>query len=105
MDILDDMGVSKLSAKVFSKVNYSFNVFHGLCYTDLTCFLSTMAICKTTIEKCTAEFLIPYAKLNIKLNYQMNEHQTLGYGSEFWISKICNVLKKKSLLLKKAAFI
>jgi len=26
MDILDDMGVSKLSAKVFSKVNYSFNV-------------------------------------------------------------------------------
>jgi len=26
MDILDDMGVSKLSAKDFSKVNYSFNV-------------------------------------------------------------------------------
>jgi len=25
MDILDDMGVSKLSAKVFLKVNYSFN--------------------------------------------------------------------------------
>jgi len=25
MDILDDMGVSKLSAKVFFKVNYSFN--------------------------------------------------------------------------------
>jgi len=24
MDILDDMGVSKLSAKVFWKVNYSF---------------------------------------------------------------------------------
>jgi len=24
MDILDDMGVSKLSTKVFSKVNYSF---------------------------------------------------------------------------------
>jgi len=24
MDILDDMGVSKLSAKVFLKVNYSF---------------------------------------------------------------------------------
>jgi len=24
MDILDDMGVSKLSANVFSKVNYSF---------------------------------------------------------------------------------
>jgi len=26
MDILDDMRVSKLSAKVFSKVKYSFNV-------------------------------------------------------------------------------
>jgi len=26
MDILDDMGVSKLSAKVFLKVNYSFNI-------------------------------------------------------------------------------
>jgi len=25
MDILDDMGVGKLSAKVFLKVNYSFN--------------------------------------------------------------------------------
>jgi len=25
MDILDDMGLSKLSAKVFLKVNYSFN--------------------------------------------------------------------------------
>jgi len=25
MDILDDMGVSKLSVKVFLKVNYSFN--------------------------------------------------------------------------------
>jgi len=27
MDILDDMGVSKLSAKVFSKVNYSFKYY------------------------------------------------------------------------------
>jgi len=27
MDILDDMGVSKLLAKVFFKVNYSFNEF------------------------------------------------------------------------------
>jgi len=26
MDILDDMGVRKLSAKVFSKVNYSFKI-------------------------------------------------------------------------------
>jgi len=29
MDILDDMGVSKLSAKVFLKVNYYFNVLIG----------------------------------------------------------------------------
>jgi len=28
MDILDDMGVSKLSAKVFSKVNYFFSCQH-----------------------------------------------------------------------------
>jgi len=27
MDILDDMGVSKLSAKVFFKMNYSFNAW------------------------------------------------------------------------------
>jgi len=27
MDILDDMGVSKLSAKVFLKVNYSFKIW------------------------------------------------------------------------------
>jgi len=27
MDILDDMGVRELSAKVFGKVNYSFNAF------------------------------------------------------------------------------
>jgi len=35
MDILDDMGVSKLSAKVFFKVNYSFNVMFSVlrtCY-------------------------------------------------------------------------
>jgi len=30
MDILDDMGVSKLSAKVFLKVNYSFNTWKKL---------------------------------------------------------------------------
>jgi len=28
MDILDYMGVSKLSAKVFLKVNYSFNIIN-----------------------------------------------------------------------------
>jgi len=32
MDILDDMGVSKLSAKVFFKVNYSFNVYSMWCF-------------------------------------------------------------------------
>jgi len=29
MDFLDDMGVSKLSAKVFLKVNYSFKKFQS----------------------------------------------------------------------------
>jgi len=29
MDIMDDMGVSKLSAKIFLKVNYSFNALTG----------------------------------------------------------------------------
>jgi len=29
MEIMDDMGVSKLSAKVFFKVNYSFNMILG----------------------------------------------------------------------------
>jgi len=31
MDILDDMGVSKLSAKVFFKVNYSFKSWNSRC--------------------------------------------------------------------------
>jgi len=36
MDILDDMGVSKLSAKVFlKKVNYSFNLPNSACLTSL----------------------------------------------------------------------
>jgi len=30
MDILDDTGVSKLSAKVFLKVNYSFNFLRNV---------------------------------------------------------------------------
>jgi len=37
MDILDDMGVSKLSAKVFFKVNYSFKC---LCSEWLKIYLS-----------------------------------------------------------------
>jgi len=32
MDILDDMGVSKLSANVFLKVNYSFKWFQTFIY-------------------------------------------------------------------------
>jgi len=38
MDILDDMRVSKLSAKVFSKVNYSFNDFCVNYLRFLKCF-------------------------------------------------------------------
>jgi len=32
MDILDDMGVSKLSANVLLKVNYSFNIIYMIIY-------------------------------------------------------------------------
>jgi len=39
MDILDDMGVSKLSAKVFSKVNYSFKVCVKTKYKEICLFL------------------------------------------------------------------
>jgi len=35
MDILDDMGVSKLSAIFFSKVNYSFKQFSLICHHSL----------------------------------------------------------------------
>jgi len=44
MDILDDMGVSKLSAKGFLKVNYSFNdssdsiCIVTLCTTSTNCY-------------------------------------------------------------------
>jgi len=34
MDILDDMRVSKLSAKVFFKVSYSFNICQLWCSTN-----------------------------------------------------------------------
>jgi len=37
MDILDDMGVSKLSAKVFLKVNYSFES-SGCISVDFCCW-------------------------------------------------------------------
>jgi len=52
MDILDDMGVSKLSAKVFSKVNYSFKLVldWNAC---LCCFYwkATAKFCLKMVEK------------------------------------------------------
>jgi len=36
MDISDDMGVRKLSVKVFLKLNYSFNVFCCCCFPGLS---------------------------------------------------------------------
>jgi len=39
MDILDDVGVSKLSAKFFFKVNYSFNFSTEISlHLDFSCF-------------------------------------------------------------------
>jgi len=46
MDILDDMEVSELSAKVFSKVNYSFN----LCYISMTLLFGIFRL--IMIAKC-----------------------------------------------------
>jgi len=42
MDILDDMGVSKLSAKVFFKVNYSFK---GKCINIYSLYVVTNFLC------------------------------------------------------------
>jgi len=39
MDILDDIGVSKLSAKVFLKVNYSFKGFIPLLLCLWVCYV------------------------------------------------------------------
>jgi len=48
MDILDDMGVSKLSAKGFLKVNYSFKATYFTSvfniYNYKKCFLSQFSI-------------------------------------------------------------
>jgi len=48
MDILDDMGVSKLSANVFSKANYSFNASHiGIVF----CMLLNMAVVVFSLQE------------------------------------------------------
>jgi len=65
MDILDDMGVSKLSAKVFLKVNYSFNEHKRLLFkknilqilTDPK--LKTKAIFKRKYENMKLSYFIP----------------------------------------------
>jgi len=49
MDILDDMGVSKLSAKVFSKVNYSIK---------LKTFFHRSWLCSTSFEHFSTELLL-----------------------------------------------
>jgi len=53
VDILDDMGVSKLSAKVFFKVNYSFKMLNK--------------ILNLTFENHANEF--SYNEMNIEENY------------------------------------
>jgi len=49
MDILDDMGVSKLSAKVVSKVNYSIK---------LKTFFHRSWLCSTSFEHFSTELLL-----------------------------------------------
>jgi len=51
MDILDDMGVSKLSAEVFFKVNYSFNAMYHIylcmtpCVVQYTVYVFSLTLC------------------------------------------------------------
>jgi len=52
MDILDDMGVSKLSANVFLKVNYSFNEYLKFKRTAFVTFLF-----RNTIHIFTVTFI------------------------------------------------
>jgi len=58
MDILDDMGVSKLSAKVFSKVNYSiklkkhFSTAHG-------CVAHLSSISPQSSYYCSEPWVVP----------------------------------------------
>jgi len=49
MDILDDMGVSKLSAKVFSKVNYSFKKASDYRDENMFVVMSTDEVIKITL--------------------------------------------------------
>jgi len=51
MDILDDMGVSKLSAKVFSKVNYSFKIMTQRNYTLSDLFFYLLRIKTLTVNQ------------------------------------------------------
>jgi len=55
MDILDDTGASKLSAKVFSKVNYSFKSDHA--HTSI-CFLFSVEDHRSGLSSSCARSLV-----------------------------------------------
>jgi len=52
MDILDDMGASKLSAKVYSKVNYSFKACNAFGKHSPALYRQKNTIRKMTLLKC-----------------------------------------------------
>jgi len=59
MDILDDMGVSKLSAKVFLKVNYSFNFIKQIVHKlHLEGFF--VCVCVSSLASIVAVLILDY---------------------------------------------
>jgi len=70
MDILDDMGVSKLSAKVFLKVNYSFNLaisfLKGIVHPKWKCWHHLLTL--KWFQTCMSFFLLLNTKENILKN-------------------------------------
>jgi len=65
---LDDMGVSKLSAKVFLKVNYSFNL-HRNKISNFQMLFFKLSIHHRILQKHVAWF-----SLNIKQHNSRNSH-------------------------------
>jgi len=59
MDILDDMGVSKLSAEVFYKVNYSFKIWQ---------FITHFIMVEYRIDRNFRRDLVTFIIVNLKLN-------------------------------------
>jgi len=84
MDILDDLGVSKLSAKVFSKVNYSFK--RCWCQSQRTVIRPTISLTRDQYF-----WLTPLRAFMSSQIYSQNRlfqsciHQTCSPLSRLWL--------------------